>query len=750
MKERRFEGRAGLRGTALAAVLLLGLPLGGRAQLLPQLEIASVNSSGIQGDRGSRSPSLSYDGRFIAFSSGARNLVPDDENGTTDIFVRDRIAGTTERVSVDSFGQEADGFNEAPRISSTGRFVVFLSNASNLVPGDANGRRDVFVHDRETRTTERVSVGLGGLDPDDASFDPHISADGRWVVFSSFASNLVAGDASDGSDIFLVDRLSGSIERVSVAFDGGDLFGPSIWPSMSDDGRWVAFNGPPGADPNDPDTGGIYLFDRMTHATRVAVYRLDGLPPRDVGAPLLSGDGRWLTFSSSDVGLVAEPDIDAATDVFLFGLESGERILITPTDDKRRRSLPEDISADGRIVAFLSDSRTLLPGAGFKRGDVYTFDRISGEITRANRTATASANHCTNEGRVSGDGHWVAFKSSATNLDPDDSNGEEDVFVGLAGFTCLQDEDCQTNEFCEADAFGVCDVPTRTCTFEHKPDGTPCEDENPCTSAQSCRSGRCRPDAVVTCPAIDSCHGPGTCDPLEQVGFCTNPRLPEGTPCSLPPTGVACSLGAICNDEGICGHPLGSEDPDDDQICSWDDICPEVPDPRQADLDGDGAGDACDPLDATIRLERASLRWSSPIAAADGSLRIGGVLEMPIGVAPLPEGEPIAVRFTDGVRTDRSIEFAASECRSEGGAVRCRRAAGPRARLVVKLADSPSNRRFYRVDLRARGLDLSGPFQPPIALEVLSSPPVRGAGIDRAGSILDCRSSARGLRCVAR
>jgi Tol biopolymer transport system component len=723
-----------------------------RAQLLPQLERASVDSSGAEGAARSESPSLSYDGRFVAFESIAPNLVPDDFNERDDVFVRDRVAGTTERVSVDSFGDEGDQSSSDPDLSPDGRFVAFLSLATDLVPDDANGLADVFVHDRQTQRTERVSVALGGGDPDDNSNDPAVSADGRYVAFQSWASNLVPGDANGGSDVFVYDRSTGITERVSVAFDGGDPDGNSFVPSISDDGRWVAFQSG-ASNLTDEDVlpaVRVFVFDRTTGSTRLASKRIDGTADEGPSfGPRLSGDGRWITFSSFDVGLVAEPDLDFALDVFLFDLESDERILITATDDRRRQSIPEDISADGRFVVFLSDSRTLLPGNGFKRGDVYVFDRVSGEITRANRTATAAANRCSNEGALSGDGHLVAFKSRAPNLVPDDTNDTEDVFVGLAGFTCRSDADCLTNAFCEANPAGICDAPARTCLFEHKPDGTACDDANPCTTAQSCRAGRCKPDRFVDCSVPpDQCHVAGACDPLNG-GACTSTPLPEGTPCELPPNGVACTIGPTCSEAHSCERGFGTEDPDDDRVCSFDDICTDVPDPLQADLDGDGAGDACDPRDGDIRIERALLRWSTPAGAVDGSVKIVGILVMPPGIAPLPAGEAIVARITDGVRTDRSIAFAAGECRStRAGSLRCRRAGSGRARLSVDFVEGTPSVRFHRLKLRASGLDLPGPFQPPLTVELVSSPAVRGVGVDRIGEVLDCRTGARGMRCV--
>jgi Tol biopolymer transport system component len=158
-----------------------------------------VDSRGRQGDGNSGLfgvagyPAISADGRFVAFPSDATNLVRGDTNGTTDIFVRDRLTGTTERVSVSSSGGQSDGFSEGPALSADGRFVAFHSSASNLVPGDDNFSDDVFVRDRLNGTTEIVSINNSGEEGNSLSFRPDLSADGRFVAFSSFADNLVPG-----------------------------------------------------------------------------------------------------------------------------------------------------------------------------------------------------------------------------------------------------------------------------------------------------------------------------------------------------------------------------------------------------------------------------------------------------------------------------------------------------------------------------------------------------------------------------
>jgi len=234
----------------------------------------SVASDGNQGDDVSFEPSISADGRYVAFTSGASNLVPADTNDVYDVFVHDRQTGETVRLSVASDGKQGDGVSFDPSISADGRCVAFRSDGSNLVPADTNDLCDIFVHDRQTGQTERVSVASDGTQGDDWCGDPSISADGRYVAFSSSASNLVSGDANDVEDIFAHDRQTGQTVRVSVASDGTEGNGHSLEPSISADGRYVAFrswasNLVP-ADTN--DAWDVFVHDRQTGETvRVSV-----------------------------------------------------------------------------------------------------------------------------------------------------------------------------------------------------------------------------------------------------------------------------------------------------------------------------------------------------------------------------------------------------------------------------------------------------------------------------------------------
>ena len=195
----------------------------------------SVDSSGAEANGGSTKPAISDDGRFVAFESGASNLVSGDTNNADDIFVHDRQTGTTTRVSIDSSGAEANGSSSSPAISADGRYVAFYSDATNLINGDTNGCGDIFVNDRQTGQTTRVSVSSSGVEenapPPDDYLILSISGDGRYVAFYSDATNLVSGDTNGAADIFVHDLQTGTTMRASVASDGSEANAGSSEPS---------------------------------------------------------------------------------------------------------------------------------------------------------------------------------------------------------------------------------------------------------------------------------------------------------------------------------------------------------------------------------------------------------------------------------------------------------------------------------------------------------------------------------------
>jgi Tol biopolymer transport system component len=199
----------------LVAILsiLLGAPATGEAGAwMGTTTRVPSNSLGFQTNGGSGLPSISPDGRYVAYESAATNLVSGDTNGFGDVFVTDRLTGSTTRVSVDNTGNEGNQGGGGPSISADGRYVAFTSDSTNLVEEDTNYSSDIFVHDRQTGLTTRVSVDDAGNQGDGASMTTggsSISADGRYIAFYSLATNLVAGDTNGAMDVFVHDRQTG-------------------------------------------------------------------------------------------------------------------------------------------------------------------------------------------------------------------------------------------------------------------------------------------------------------------------------------------------------------------------------------------------------------------------------------------------------------------------------------------------------------------------------------------------------------
>ena len=287
----------------------------------------SLGLGGVQAKGPSGYPSLSADGRFVAFQSAAGNLVPGDTNGVYDVFVRDRQTGTTQRVNVRTGGNQADSGSGEAVISVDGRFVAFAAtDDSNLVPGDTNDAADIFVRDRETGITERVSLGPGNVQGSLDSVQPAISANGRFVAFYSYATNLVPGDTNIAADVFVRDRQTGMTRRVSVGRGSIQANRSSEHPAISADGRFITFNSEASNLVLD-DTNGrpdVFVHDRKTGKTRRASLRTgggqgNGNSPFYSSFPAISADGHAIAFESNDSNLVPGDTNGtyAAPDVFV-------------------------------------------------------------------------------------------------------------------------------------------------------------------------------------------------------------------------------------------------------------------------------------------------------------------------------------------------------------------------------------------------------------------------------------------------
>jgi Tol biopolymer transport system component len=282
----------------------------------------SVRPDGGDSDGASYTPSISADGSRIAFAGEADDLVGDDTNGRADVFVRDLVAGTTIRASVDSSGSEAHSDSYYPAISADGRYVAFQSYALDLVANDANGVADIFVRDLLAGQTTRASVDSAGGEADDLSNSPAISAHGEAVVFTSRADDLVAGDFNASTDVFVHDQTTGATTRVSVDSFGHEHEGESTVPSISADGRFVVFQGESLelVDADLEDEPNVFLHDRTSGATTLVNVNCAG-QAAEYGSfePAISADGRFVAFMSHADNLV-DGDTNFVSDVFVRDL----------------------------------------------------------------------------------------------------------------------------------------------------------------------------------------------------------------------------------------------------------------------------------------------------------------------------------------------------------------------------------------------------------------------------------------------
>ena len=400
------------------------------------IELASVASYGVGASGFSCGASINANGRYVAFESDANNLLLGDTNGSRDIFVYDRQTNLLERVSLASNGSQASGDSYWPSISADGRYVAFYSDASNLVPGDTNGCSDVFVYDRETDAIERVSIASNGSQANDFSRYPSISGDGRYVAFESYAGNLMPGDTNRCGDVFVYDRQTDAIERVSTAFDGSQTAYGSSFPSISEDGRYVAFEScATNLIPGDTNArGDVFVYDRQAHAIKRVSMAFDGSQANDNSSEFssISADGRYVAFASYATNLVPG-DTNGLCDVFVYDQQTGaiERVS-TAFDGSQTNGVSwfPSISGDGRYVAFESYSTSLVRGDTNAYSDVFVYDRQADASERVSIAFDGVQANCYSvHPSISADGRYVAFQSAASNLVPRDHNLGEDIFV---------------------------------------------------------------------------------------------------------------------------------------------------------------------------------------------------------------------------------------------------------------------------------------------------------------------------------
>ena len=345
-----------------------------------KVSLVSVSSAGVQGNGETFTGTISEDGQSVAFESAASNLVPDDTNQQVDVFVRDLTHGTTERVGLTSDGRQIQKGANIAAISATGRFVVFSATGNGVVPGDTNTAPDVFVRDRQTGTTTLVSATPSGQAAAGQSVGIGVSADGRYVVFTSFASDIVPGDTNRRQDAFLRDMASRTTTRLSVGQGGVQADGGGSATAISSDGRHILFT----AEATLLSGGrsrrtAAFMRDRVTGTTVNASLNSKGYDSNQgIVQAAMSPNGRFVAFDSTSTDVVPG-DANGKNDVFLRDLKTGttERVSLTASGGEARGSSllafnhGSPVSRDGRIVVFDSSADNLAPADPNFRQDVF-------------------------------------------------------------------------------------------------------------------------------------------------------------------------------------------------------------------------------------------------------------------------------------------------------------------------------------------------------------------------------------------
>jgi Tol biopolymer transport system component len=429
----------------LAATALLAVVSSVGATVLPtRTLLVSTPPTGGPADGSSQNPVLSTTGRVIAFDTTATNLGLPDVNGRVrDVFVSDLVSGERRLVSAPGPDVGADGPSSNPVMSRDGQRVIFVSEATNLSPADSNRVADIFV--RESRgPIERVTVGLGGTAPDGPSSQPDVSADGRFVVFTSAATNLVPNDTNGHRDVFLRDLAAGYTARVSVSSAGAEGNGPSDTPSISANARVISFashaNNLVRGDTN--EVADVFVRIPVSRLTeRVSVSSRGSQQNRAVSAPFtqvsdLSRDGRVVVFESDATNLV-RPDTNRHTDVFRHDRRTRRTTLISVDSlgfQGNNDSFAPTITPSARYVSFQSFSTNLASGGG-PREDIFLRDLVLGTTSVVNVPANGGTrapelvSQLLQRPSIANNGTIAAFSSTAPNLTQGDTNEAQDVFV---------------------------------------------------------------------------------------------------------------------------------------------------------------------------------------------------------------------------------------------------------------------------------------------------------------------------------
>lgn len=462
------------RGAKWSALALATYGLAASAAAQGATRLVSAASATQQANGSSGGGELSADGRFVAFLSVASNLVPGDVGGIADVFVRDLQTGAIARESVSSAGVAANMNCWKPELSGDGRFVVFVSGSSNLVPGYVPNSFELFVRDRAASTTAVVSYGLGGVESDRGVVVPNfvgpsISHDGRFVAFVSPSTNLVVGDTNASSDVFVRDLLTGGIERVPALPGGVEPNGYATDVDLSADGRWVVFTSVASnlvaGDVN--GASDVFAYDRSTGAlTIVSATAIGDRGSANSDQGVVSADGQWVAFTSAATNF-ASTHSSGMRQVYIKNLAT---LAVAPVSyslfggEPNLESERPVISADGRYVAFDSLGSDLADyDYDYWKRDVYLYDRGLGSTRRISVSSSLTEDYAGSAvASVSADASSISFGSSSQDFVLGHAHGQSDVYVHTANVNESRIE-CSGNGIAVGCPCGMSSIQNRGC-----------------------------------------------------------------------------------------------------------------------------------------------------------------------------------------------------------------------------------------------------------------------------------------------
>ncbi|WP_118135078.1 M10 family metallopeptidase C-terminal domain-containing protein [Oceanicella sp. SM1341] len=390
---------------------------------------ASLDNHGAEADGTSTRAAISGDGRFIAFTSYADTLVPGDDEGQLDIFVRDMARGETRRLTELRTGTGANGDSGAAELSANGRFAVFQTEATNLAARDGNGASDIFLADLARGSLVRLSETAAGVALNGASFAPVISGNGNTVVFRTTATDITGRNGL--TDLVAWDATTDTLRRIDTVQSLPGHESARAYEALSHNGRFLAYTDETFVRDDDVFVPILQLrvLDLATGRNRlVSATEAGGPADGPSSSPALSADGSTLVFlsSASDIAAGGPQGSGGPGDLYVHDVDSGRTVALGLGDEVSPAENPS-VSADGRYIAF---SGNALAGDDDETYDIYVHDRMSGETAMVDLSAAGlSGDEAAALPRISADGRWIAFDSWATNLTGDDTNGRKDVFL---------------------------------------------------------------------------------------------------------------------------------------------------------------------------------------------------------------------------------------------------------------------------------------------------------------------------------